>query len=515
MDERKTTGPTESTAEQPQSEGRRMLEQAFARGSGHISDGAPVAVDRTEHSVMEGLPPAKAERIAAMRRELAELQRQLSDAQQRIAKEAQARAEDAERFEASEDALEARLQAQEGKTQAETARTAELTSEIANLKSQLSIVSATTEELRRDVAARDTQIEEARQQHRGVTEQLEAKSSSLTEAKTLLTEAKTLLETRDRELATRTAERDTEQATKSRLERELEAQREQHGEVSTQLESHVVSLRDATTLIATRNTELAAITSERDALKGEIAANRAKARDVANQLTRLAFDLAEGGEVPAESSSEPPAVPARSAERSKPPPLPQSRAAAPTEPPKVEAIIVTEEPKSKSRIGLALIGGVLLGCVATFAFVKLTSASTTADQRQDLGASSSAALAPERPSEPTSPAATGDQPVAAPGTAPAQPTPVSNPDVTDRPKDESESRPTAPGEINTNGVIVLPQEAEDHRVFVDGKVVPVKNSRAVVPCGTREIRIGSRGTPRTLDIACGAETTVPADTSDR
>jgi hypothetical protein len=51
---------------------------------------------------MEGLPEAKAERVAAMRRELAELQRQLIDAQQRIATELQGRADDADRFEALE-----------------------------------------------------------------------------------------------------------------------------------------------------------------------------------------------------------------------------------------------------------------------------------------------------------------------------------------------------------------------------------------------------------------------------
>src|SRR5262245_50655 len=61
------------------SEGRKMLEQAFARGSGALEDApsVPEPIERTEHSVMEGLPPAKAEKIAAMRRELAELQRQL------------------------------------------------------------------------------------------------------------------------------------------------------------------------------------------------------------------------------------------------------------------------------------------------------------------------------------------------------------------------------------------------------------------------------------------------------
>jgi len=123
MDERKTNPSTESTPEQPpvQSDGAKMLEQAFARGSGALTEvPSVVAPERSEHSVMEGLPPAKAERIAAMRRELADLQRQLTESQQRIATELQGRAEDAERFEA----LEARLQAQEAKANEEAARAA-------------------------------------------------------------------------------------------------------------------------------------------------------------------------------------------------------------------------------------------------------------------------------------------------------------------------------------------------------------------------------------------------------
>src|SRR5580704_15213409 len=156
MDERKPPGAaeSESTADQSvPSAGRTMLEQAFARGSG---DATPVAIERPEHSVMEGLPPAKAERIAAMRRELAELQRQLIEAQQRIATELHGRAEDAERLEA----IEARLHEHEAKVQEDASRAAELASEVTSLRAQLSSIGTTTEELRREIAARDTQLEE-------------------------------------------------------------------------------------------------------------------------------------------------------------------------------------------------------------------------------------------------------------------------------------------------------------------------------------------------------------------
>ncbi len=475
-----------------------MLEQAFARGSGHLCDVPSMAPERTEHSVMEGLPPAKAERIAAMRRELAELQRQLIEAQQRIATELHGRAEDAERFEA----IEARLQAQEVKAEEDATRTAELVTELASLQSQLSSVTSTAEALSREIAARDAQIEEARRQHRDVTEQLEAQTSTLHEAKTLL-------ETRTGDLVMRTAERDSEQATRSRLERELENQSKQHREVTSQHESQLASLRDANALIATRDAELAAITSER-------AVGRAKVRDLANQLVRLGQDLMhDAGDAQPPSNPEPnQAVTARSAERPKPPPVPPHRTAAHTEPQQIEAILeVTEDARSRSRIGM-VISGVLLGCVATLAFVKWTH--SAADERNGVGALSAAALASQRATEVTSPSVMPDKALAVPSTSSAKRTPISDNlnNVNDRPNDEGDA-PAAPAEITTDGVIVLPKEAADHRVFVDSKVVTVKNSRAVVPCGTHEIRIGSRGTPQTIDVACGGEISVSMDTRDR
>jgi len=76
-------------------------------------DATPQPIERPEHSIMEGLPAAKAERVAAMRRELADLQRQLSEAQQRIAAELQARAEDDER----QESLEAHIATLEGEVE--------------------------------------------------------------------------------------------------------------------------------------------------------------------------------------------------------------------------------------------------------------------------------------------------------------------------------------------------------------------------------------------------------------
>jgi hypothetical protein len=490
MDERKP-GRAESSPEQPvHSEGRAMLEQAFARGSSQIAELPPPTPERTEHSVMVGLPPDKVERIAAMRRELAELQRQLTDAQQRIATELQGRAEDAERLEA----LEGRLQAHEVKAQEDSARTAELVAEVASLRSQLTTVTATAEELRREAASRETLTNEAKTLLEARTAELAARTSELA--------------ARTSELEARTAERDTELVARARLEAELEEQRKQQREATTQLESQAASLRDANALVATRDAELAAITSERDVLKGELAAARARARDVATQLTRFGQELLEGGDAATGSSSEPPPTStARNVDRPKPPPVPPPRAAAATEPPKVEAILeVTEEPRSKSRSGLLLISGVILGSVAMFAFVSWRSTSPVADPKE-AGDSPTAALVSEHASEPATPSALPEQIVASPSAPSAQPTLGSD----DGPSIESGSPAAAAGEATTTGVLVLPKEADDHRVFVDDRVVRVKSLRAVVPCGKREIKIGSRGIPRTLDVACGGETEVPAN----
>jgi len=476
-----------TTPEPTKTDASIALELAFARGSGHISDSVPERIDRPEHSVMEGLPQAKAERIASVYREVAELQRQLSTAQQRIATELQGRAEDAERY----DALESHLEAHELKAQQATTRVVELETEIADLRTKLASATATGEELRRDVAGRDVQIEEARRQHKDGTEQLEVQSSSLREAKALLLEAKTLLETRDAELATRTTERDTEQTTRSRLEGELETERTQHREA-----------------IATRDAQLTAMTTERDAHKGELEkvrreleAGRAKARDVASQLVRFGQEL-DGAGIAMPHAERP--------HRSQPPPVPTAKATAHTDARQVETILeVTEVPKPSSRLRsvLMILVGVMLGCGVTIAIAKATNESTTPDERADVGGPPPAALATQ-PAVESAPAPIRVEASADPTAPAAQATPASN-------TDENTARPAASAQTNADGVILLPEDAAGHRVFVDGRVVDVNGSRAVVPCGTHEVRIGSRGTPRTFDVACGGETAIPAETPDR
>jgi hypothetical protein len=99
------------------------------------------------------------------------------------------------------------------------------------------------------------------------------------------------------------------------------------------------------------------------------------------------------------------------------------------------------------------------------------------------------------------------EPIVEPPTLSQQSTPAADIGVTAGATDESAAPPT---EVPAIGALLLPPAADRHRVFVDGQVVKVKGSRAIVPCGAREVRIGSRGAAQNLDVVCGGETEVPA-----
>jgi hypothetical protein len=477
-------------------------------------DSSPIVIRiperrRTEDSVMEMLPEGKTERLSLMRHELAELQRQLIEAQQRIATELLGRAEDAERFEA----LEVRLRAQEVKAQEDATRAAELTAEISGLRSRLENAASTVEELRRDLVARDARIEESLERHRELTEQLETHVASLREAKALVA-------ARDAELVTRTSERDAVQATQTRLEGELAAALQKHRDLSEQLESLSSSLRDAKTLAATREADLATTTSERDAaqaaqtrLEGELEqtrasldAARAKAQEIGSLIAGVAQELlGTPGVADLASASEP--RPFRSetsskpAEPAMPPPIPR-------EPRAFEATLAAEPeaplppPPSRSRGWLMMVGGAAMGAVLAVGAVKLGGPDSTA--------ASSTAATKLQEIDPAPPAL--DSPPSAPAghvEFTVDPTEQARADV--RPDAGPSARPenaSAASRANAgkNGIIVLPPEADGHRVFVDGRVVEAKDSQVVVPCGPHEVKIGSKGEPRLIEVACDGET---------
>ncbi len=415
----------------------------------------------------EEVPDSKTERIAGMRHELAELQRQLSEAQQRLATELKGRAEDADRFEE----LETRLQQHTVKT---SEQVAELTGERDNLKAFLDSANSAMEAVRQDLAAREARIEESAKQSRELADEaasLRDKHRELTETlekhERLMIEATTRLSERDAELATRSSERDALQAAKARLEGELEEARRALDE------------------------------------------RKSRVQAIARQLTSFGQELLDGAPT---ATAEPAAAPlARPARTGSSPPPPPGSPQRPRTPSSNEIIVLEERPaipvpeaptlleapapapapaRSPGR-GLALVlSGVAVGVVCSLVIGRLREPGGTAAAKpqEDVAAA------------PLSETATDsiDPDVAAsalPVDTAGQPAGVTSP-------------APAPSSSST-GTIVLPARADGRRVFIDGRLVEVKDRRAEVPCGKHQVQIGSRGTARELDVVCGAETEVP------
>lgn len=438
----------------------------------------------------------RTERIAVMRHELAHLQLQLIDAQQRVAAELQGRAEDADRLED----LEARVQEQEAKAREEASRIAAASEANADLRARFESASKTVEELNRELEARDARIEESRSKNRELTEQLETHVASLHDTKTMLA-------AQDAELATKLAERDTERATRIQLESDLEASLGKHRELSELLEANASSLRENKALLADREAELATRTSERDAqqetrLRREgdleearraLDAGRARAQELARLISTLGqeLDAVATGEPARSAAARPPASTPPPIPGSRPPRTPTGQHAALVEAQAIE--VTTEEVTAPSRArGLILVlVGIAVGVAVSFAVAELRRSREPA------------ATPPRDPTGATLPAsspsgqAVGDQVTAPAAAASAEPAVAS---------DASTSGAAPSGDTPRTGIIVLPPEADGHRVFVDGRPAVPSNGRVQVPCGKREVQIGSRGEPRQVEVACDGET---------
>jgi len=55
------------------------------------------------------------------------------------------------------------------------------------------------------------------------------------------------------------------------------------------------------------------------------------------------------------------------------------------------------------------------------------------------------------------------------------------------------------------GVLLLPRSAEQHRIYVDGKLASHGSAPIRVTCGRHTVQIGSAGKTRDLDVPCGGE----------
>ncbi len=497
------------------------------------ADHGPSESGRVESAPASEAPEIKTERIAGVRHELAELHKQLLEAQQRIATELQGRAEDADRFEE----LETRMHDQELKA---AARAAELIFESEGLRARLESTGKTIDDLRRDLEARDARIEQLAKQSSELTDQLASQTSSLRDAAAA----------REAELATRTSERDSEQATRQRLERELEelqgknrelgeliastaSEREtqqstkarlegerdeaigKQREITEQFEKQTTALREAAKSLAERDAELTARTAERDALlaakaqlEGELdetrralEGGRAKAQELAKQLTSFGNDMldtvvaADPRVIQAVRAAWPPPPPI------KPPPIPGS---APAERAPSEALAIREtaafpaEPETtngRTRWLIPVLGIVAICAVSSVAVVQLKGprAASTAGKPQEADRTPGAATeADERSLQPGA-------------TATVQPLSSVDDGVSEQ-RDAGAPSGATSTEGEHTGVIVLPAEADGRRVWVDGRRAAVKNLRVEVPCGSREVQVGSSGEPRVLEVACEGET---------
>jgi len=55
---------------------------------------------------------------------------------------------------------------------------------------------------------------------------------------------------------------------------------------------------------------------------------------------------------------------------------------------------------------------------------------------------------------------------------------------------------------------IVPEGPSGRRVFVDGRAIGETPATVTAPCGTHEVRVGSKGTPQTVDIPCGGRVVV-------
>ena len=72
-----------------------------------------------------------------------------------------------------------------------------------------------------------------------------------------------------------------------------------------------------------------------------------------------------------------------------------------------------------------------------------------------------------------------------------------------------EAGTTDPSPTRAKTGLLVPEGApKGRRIFVDGRAVGETPSEVPAPCGTHEVRVGSKGTARTIDIPCGGRVVV-------
>jgi hypothetical protein len=106
-----------------------------------------------------------------------------------------------------------------------------------------------------------------------------------------------------------------------------------------------------------------------------------------------------------------------------------------------------------------------------------------------------------------------DDDAKAPPAAAAAAMEPAGPPVASRPRDDTASPSPASGVTSappnndaTVGTLRVDPQAEGHRVWVDGVLLTAE--AALVRCGEHQVRVGSTGRAKTVDVPCGGEITV-------
>jgi len=55
------------------------------------------------------------------------------------------------------------------------------------------------------------------------------------------------------------------------------------------------------------------------------------------------------------------------------------------------------------------------------------------------------------------------------------------------------------------GIVNGPAESKGRRIFVDGKSIGEGPGELAAPCGTHQVKVGSSGKERAVDIPCGGK----------
>lgn len=193
---------------------------------------------------------------------------------------------------------------------------------------------------------------------------------------------------------------------------------------------------------------------------------------------------------------------------------------APAPPPAIEHATPAPIPPARepSRVKLVLLVGAL-GAVLLAAAVGATYVVMQRSQGVGTAPTASVPTTPtvsvptvsvptvSAPPSSTPPAADASPPPEAHAVVSAEPLPLP-PSSAAPPASASSTAPAKPSAPPDKTIVRTEGARGGRRIFVDGRSVGQTPSTVIVPCGSHEIRLGSSGVTRQMDLPCGGEVTV-------